>query len=235
MDRIMTWPNVITVSRMVCGIVGVYIALVPGYFLLGILIYFVLGLIPDFIDGWVARTYNQRTRIGEFIDPLADKVLFYFAIITLFSQYVWWFGLSLLFVCDVVSTVVHFYKNGGAVKTGKWKFGLQCITLGAFSCSVLINRFSINFVNSGMMFVFFGFVMLFFSILVMYFHKKENTVRADKTKFVLQCVGVGSCFLGILLVNYYINNFKAFIVFGNMTIFLALSCAVHSLYHRIRG
>lgn len=166
MDRIITWPNAITIARMFAGIAGIYIAMIPGYFLSGVLVFFALGLIPDFFDGWVARAYDQRTRIGEFIDPLADKVLFYLAIITLFSRHVWWFGLSVLFICDVVSTVVHFYKKGGAVKTGKWKFGLQCTTLVIFTISGLF--------------------------------------------------------------------YKELALLANITILLALCCAIHSLYHRIK-
>jgi len=44
---------------------------------------FVLASATDGIDGWIARRFNQRSRFGAVIDPIADKSLLLTALITL--------------------------------------------------------------------------------------------------------------------------------------------------------
>jgi len=38
-------------------------------------ILFGIAAITDMIDGWVARRYGQQSRFGEFLDPVADKLM----------------------------------------------------------------------------------------------------------------------------------------------------------------
>lgn len=42
---------------------------------------FVFAALSDGIDGWVARRFNQRSQLGAFLDPLADKLLMGFGVL----------------------------------------------------------------------------------------------------------------------------------------------------------
>ncbi|MDX1412398.1 MAG: CDP-alcohol phosphatidyltransferase family protein [Nitrospirales bacterium] len=74
-------PNSLTVLRILLVPVFVGLLLYENYDLaLGTLLF---AALTDGLDGAVARITNQRTRLGEYLDPLADKLLLMSAIITL--------------------------------------------------------------------------------------------------------------------------------------------------------
>lgn len=44
---------------------------------------FAIAALSDVVDGWIARRFNQQSRLGAILDPLADKLLLLAAVITL--------------------------------------------------------------------------------------------------------------------------------------------------------
>lgn len=85
----LTFANKITVCRIVA--VPFFIATVlyytpqNDYLRLVALGIFLFAVISDWIDGYVARHYRQRTKAGAVLDPVADKLLLMSAFICLYK------------------------------------------------------------------------------------------------------------------------------------------------------
>ena len=90
---IMTFPNKITVIRIL--LIPVFVWLTLDYIrdfqkgsdrewerVLACLI-FAVAVISDGVDGYIARRYHQKSELGTFLDPLADKALLVSAMILL--------------------------------------------------------------------------------------------------------------------------------------------------------
>lgn len=74
-------PNFITISRVI-AIPFFIVALSYNYNGIALAIFVACG-VTDGLDGFIARAYQQRTEIGAFLDPLADKLLLTSSFITL--------------------------------------------------------------------------------------------------------------------------------------------------------
>ena len=62
-------------------------------------ILFGIAAITDLIDGWVARKYQQTSRFGEFLDPVADKLMVSIVLVMLVQAQSSWFE-------DVIAMII---------------------------------------------------------------------------------------------------------------------------------
>jgi len=72
-SQILTAPNQLTLARLIF-LPFVLIKIVEGHFK-GALILFVLAGMSDGLDGLLARRLKQQTLLGQYLDPIADKLL----------------------------------------------------------------------------------------------------------------------------------------------------------------
>lgn len=77
----MTWPNIISVGRVLLVPLIVWLILTERMALA--FWTFALAGLSDFLDGLLARLLKSRTLIGAYLDPLADKCLMVAVFITL--------------------------------------------------------------------------------------------------------------------------------------------------------
>ncbi|PIQ83784.1 MAG: CDP-diacylglycerol--glycerol-3-phosphate 3-phosphatidyltransferase, partial [Candidatus Omnitrophica bacterium CG11_big_fil_rev_8_21_14_0_20_63_9] len=72
----MTLPTKLTVLRIFLTFLTMALLFVPGpaakaWALAG----FIVASLTDWLDGWLARRWNQMSPLGALLDPIADKVL----------------------------------------------------------------------------------------------------------------------------------------------------------------
>ncbi len=69
-------PNILTIGRIIIVPIFVLTFFLPGFF--GDLIpffLFVLASFTDYLDGLLARIFKEESKLGELLDPIADKIL----------------------------------------------------------------------------------------------------------------------------------------------------------------
>ena len=71
--RILTIPNVISVGRLACAPVFCWL-LFDGHRIAAFALLGGLGA-TDWVDGWIARRFDQGTELGKVLDPVADRIL----------------------------------------------------------------------------------------------------------------------------------------------------------------
>jgi len=80
--RILSIPNLLTLARIILTPFIVY-AIVESEPVAALALMGIAGL-TDMLDGAIARYFNQRSTVGAYLDPLADKLMLISSIVTLF-------------------------------------------------------------------------------------------------------------------------------------------------------
>ncbi|PIV76520.1 MAG: CDP-diacylglycerol--glycerol-3-phosphate 3-phosphatidyltransferase [Rhodobacteraceae bacterium CG17_big_fil_post_rev_8_21_14_2_50_65_11] len=151
-----TLPNILTLLRLLAapGVAIIFLILPRPYADWVALILFVTAAITDWLDGYLARLWQQGSRFGAMLDPIADKAMVVIALATLMGI----FGFQTLLILPVaailfrevfVSGLREFLGDtAGTLKVtilAKWKTTVQMIAIAVlFSYGVFEHHFVMN-------------------------------------------------------------------------------------------
>ena len=107
-------------------------------FFLFLLILFILASISDFLDGFIARKWNQESDIGKILDPIADKLLVIISLIILIISFkenpiIFFSSILIIFREILISGLREITKSSSLIlnvtKLSKWKTAAQLASI----------------------------------------------------------------------------------------------------------
>ena len=113
-SRVLTVPNALSVLRLCLLPVFLWLVLGPEADGAAVLVLMVMG-ITDYLDGWIARRWNQYSSVGEILDPVADRLTMLCAVIGLGVREIipLWLALALPLRDVFLWTLVPFLRSRG--------------------------------------------------------------------------------------------------------------------------
>lgn len=133
-------PNILTMGRLALLPFMIILFFIPySWAAWTCLALYIIGAITDFLDGWIARRYNQMSEFGAFMDPLSDKIFVVTLLLMLVAagriEGIWVLGVVIIIVREFTVSGVREYLGGQdlklpVTKLAKWKTTLQMIATG---------------------------------------------------------------------------------------------------------
>lgn len=143
----LTLPNLLTLSRIVAVPLLAWFLWWPGWaggYAVGFALYCLMG-VTDYFDGYLARAQGTVSKLGVFLDPIADKIMVAAVILLLVStrdespamiQGVHQIAALIILLREIAVSGLREFMAGLQVsvpvsKLAKWKTTLQLVALGA--------------------------------------------------------------------------------------------------------
>jgi cardiolipin synthase len=136
-DRTLTVPNVITAVRLAGLPLFAWLVLGPQRLVIAFWVLVAIAT-TDWIDGYVARRFDQVSRVGKLVDPLVDRLLLATAVITLMvAGLLPWPLVALILIRDIAMLGISLVWFGGVPpipvsNTGKLATALLMVGVPAF-------------------------------------------------------------------------------------------------------
>ena len=150
----LTLPNLLTLSRILAVPILVFLLWKPSWFDYGItfVLYCLVG-ITDYFDGYLARAQKTVSRLGIFLDPIADKIMVVAVIVMLISSRQA-SGVPVIHDFHIIPALVILLReitvsglreflatlqvSVPVSKLAKWKTTFQMVALGALILAVAL-------------------------------------------------------------------------------------------------
>jgi cardiolipin synthase len=115
--RVLTVPNAITVIRLLCAPLFLWLLFGAEERTASFVLLAVLGA-TDWVDGWVARRFDQGSVLGKILDPVADRILLLTATVALIidGAVPTWVGVLVLAREAIVSAATLGLAAAGATR-----------------------------------------------------------------------------------------------------------------------
>lgn len=124
---------------------------------------YALAAITDWLDGWLARRWNQTSKFGAFLDPVADKLLVAVSLVMLLRADP--SGVLAVIVAIIIGREITIsalrewmaelgQRTSVAVsRVGKWKTGFQMTAIGMMIWEIKVLGLPIYEIGYGLLFV----------------------------------------------------------------------------------
>lgn len=125
-------PNAITIARILCAPVFLWLLLADGGDDGGLrwaaAVLFIVAIATDGVDGYIARRYEIVSDLGKLLDPIADKALTGVAFVglSILGELPWWITVIVL-VREVGITVYRFLVVSDHVLAAAWMGKLKTV------------------------------------------------------------------------------------------------------------
>ncbi len=143
-------PNLLTLSRIFAVPLLVALLWTPGWlgYVAAFLLYSVAG-ITDYLDGYLARAQGTVSKLGIFLDPIADKIMIVAVLVMLIATHdiMGWHVIAAIIIIlreIAVSGLREFLAelrvSMPVSRLAKWKTAFQMIALGALILGGALTR-----------------------------------------------------------------------------------------------
>ena len=158
--------NILTLSRILLAAVIFLLLISPDGYILALLLFFLAG-ITDYFDGYLARKYNLESKLGEILDPIADKILVLFVLfglaITLSSYLIGFLGAIIITREIWVGALRDLNARNGRADLTKVTFLAKIkTTVQLFTLTIYLFGLAIN----NMLLIIIADIMLFISFII---------------------------------------------------------------------